>query len=230
MKKISSIIASGGNGSRTGLLQGKQLFLIKNKPLLYYTIKKLRPLTDEIILVIRKQDIEKAKLFFQKKYKKTAFVDKIVSAGKTRLESVKNGLKEVDKDCDIVLIHDGARPFFEKETVLQGIKKTYKSGACILAVPVKDTIKKVIKDKIFKTIKRENLYLAQTPQIFKAEIIKKAYAKVAEKDLAAFTDDSSLVEKILGLEVEIVNSSYQNFKITSLEDMQLAEILIKSKN
>ncbi len=225
--KTVAIITAGGTGKRMG--QPKQFLEIAGKPMLEQTISVFEKANciDEIILVISPEEIEKAKQF---KFKK---IKKIVAGGKERQDSVNNGLKELPNDCEIVAIHDGARPFVEVKIIERAVEEAKKNGAVVVGVPVKDTIKQIAKNKqqtanntktaIIKTVDREQLWQAQTPQVFKKEIILKAYEQGYNK--YKVTDDAMLVEK-LGVPVKMVMGSYQNIKITTPEDLKLAKGII----
>jgi len=209
--------------------QPKQFLEIAGKPMVEQTISifEKADCIDEIILVISPEEIEKAKKF---KFKK---IKKIVAGGKERQDSVNNGLKELPDDCEIVAIHDGARPFVSVDIIEESVREAKKEGAIVVGVPVKDTIKQLqtsnIKHQnkselqIEKTLNRKSLWRAQTPQVFKKEIIVKAYQ--AGYNRYQVTDDAMLVEK-LGIPVKMAMGSYQNIKITTPEDLKLAKGII----
>ena len=167
----SAVILSGGRGKRMGSSLSKQFILINEKPMLYYTIKKFREnkLIDEIILVLPKDEIEYCKKEVLEKY--NIFVDKIVEGGRERQDSVFNGLNAIDNG-DIVLIHDGARPFVTDKIIEDGIKGAKKFKAAAPGVMPKDTIKIKNKDNLSKeTLNREELVAVQTPQVFDYNLI-----------------------------------------------------------
>ena len=220
--KVSAIIAAGGNATRLGQSGGKQLLKLKGSSVISYSINTIRPYVDEIILVIRPEDVPKAEADRQSSL---LDVDKIVAGGNTRTESVLNALRAVNPDCEIVLIHDGARPFVSSSIIINSIESARASGAAVVAVPVKDTIKEAELQNVKQTLDRSKLWSAQTPQTFSFDIIKKAYEKVALSGESTFTDDSALVES-LGYKVTIVLGSDRNFKITTEEDLKFAEYLL----
>ena len=220
--KASAIIAAGGNATRLGKAGGKQLLKLKGSSVISYSINTIRPYVDEIILVIRPEDVPKAEADRQASL---LDVDKIVAGGNTRTESVLNALRAVNPDCEIVLIHDGARPFVSSSIIINSIEAARASGAAVVAVPVKDTIKEAELQNVKQTLDRSKLWSAQTPQTFSFDIIKKAYEKVALSGESTFTDDSALVES-LGYKVTIVLGSDRNFKITTEEDLKFAEYLL----
>ena len=221
---VSAIILAGGKGKRMGKDISKQFILVKDKPIIYYTIKKFSDckLIDEIILVLPKDEIEYCKKEVLEKY--SLKVDKIVEGGKERQDSVYNGLKAV-KNSDIVLIHDGARPFVSKRIMLEGIENAKKYGAAAPGVMPKDTIK--VKDELSfskETLKRESLIAIQTPQVFKKDIIVKCHERVRE-DNVSVTDDTMVVEKY-GYKVYLYDGDYTNIKVTTPEDLILCEYLV----
>jgi 2-C-methyl-D-erythritol 4-phosphate cytidylyltransferase len=221
---VSAIILAGGKGKRMGKDISKQFILVKDKPIIYYTIKKFSDckLIDEIILVLPKDEIEYCKKEVLEKY--SLKVDKIIEGGKERQDSVYNGLKAL-KNSDIVLIHDGARPFVSEKIILEGIENAKKYGAAAPGVMPKDTIK--VKDELSfskETLKRESLIAIQTPQVFKKDIIVKCHERVREDNISV-TDDTMVVEKY-GYKVYLYDGDYTNIKVTTPEDLILCEYLV----
>lgn len=221
---VSAIILAGGKGKRMGKDISKQFILVKDKPIIYYTIKKFSDckLIDEIILVLPKDEIEYCKKEVLEKY--SLKVDKIIEGGKERQDSVYNGLKAL-KNSDIVLIHDGARPFVSEKIILEGIENAKKYGAAAPGVMPKDTIK--VKDELSfskETLKRESLIAIQTPQVFKKDIIVKCHERVRENNVSV-TDDTMVVEKY-GYKVYLYDGDYINIKVTTPEDLILCEYLV----
>jgi 2-C-methyl-D-erythritol 4-phosphate cytidylyltransferase len=213
--KISAILLAAGKGERFG--EKKQFIKLKGEPLFQYSLNTLNKIDeiDEIILVLPEEDIERIKIFSFKNVKK-------VKGGDERQESVYNALKEIESD--IVIVHDAARPFATESMFLDGIKNIKKGyDGSITAIKAKDTIKKVKDNKVIETLNREELYIVQTPQTFKTEILKKAHEKAIEYKFVG-TDDSSLVERIGG-NITINKGSILNFKITTKEDLILANCL-----
>ncbi len=214
----TSIIVGAGNGSRMGNLD-KVFMQIKERPVLAYSILAFEKsdFIDEIILVVRENRKNDAmQLIELYNFKK---VKEIVSGGETRQESVYNGLTKIKK-AGIVLVHDAARPLIDEKTIYDCIKNAEEYKAAIVAFPIKDTVKRG-DGFIEKTIDRNNLYLAQTPQAFQYEILKKAYENAKNNNFNG-TDDSSLVERIVQ-KVKIVPGSIKNIKITTPEDIYFAE-------
>ena len=231
--KVSAIIAAGGNASRLGKQEGKQLLELAGHPVIYYSIKTLRPLVDEMILVIRPEDVETASLLFPPSKNSDTphdrpLVDKIIPGGATRTESVRNALNAVSADSELVLIHDGARPFVTETLIRDCLTAAHRHGAAVAAVPVHDTIKQVSTDGFVQhTPNRAELRAAQTPQVFRSDWLKQAYASLAPE--SSFTDDASLVEA-LGYKVNIVEGDYRNLKITTEEDLCWAQEYLQCHN
>lgn len=220
----TAIIVAAGSGTRFGSKTPKQFLEIADKPLIFHTLDRFENCVsiNEIILVLSENEIENFQKLAQK-YQITK-LKKIVTGGKTRAESVSNGLQAVDKNCKIVAVHDGARPLVSPEEISQTIEKAKETGAVCLVGKVSDTIKEIsTDDKIISTIDRNNLRRALTPQTFRVEILKKAFANADLTEAA--TDECFLVEK-LGYEIAIVEGSAKNIKITTPEDFILAEKLL----
>lgn len=219
----SVIIVAGGSGSRMNMNINKQFIKINEKEVIAHTIDKFykNEYIDEIILVVKEDEIDYFKENIIKKYGYKNI--KIALGGKERQDSVYNGLKIVDKNCDMVLVHDGARPFVSKEIIKKAVTETKK--ASVIGVRVKDTIKVVNNNEIISTPNRNTLWAIQTPQTFKYDLLKRAYEKAYEENFYG-TDDSSLVEN-LGEKVNIIEGSYENIKITTKEDLNMAYQTIK---
>ncbi len=228
---ISVIIAAAGKGKRMGKGFNKQYIFLENRPILAHTVEVFENLDfiDEIILVAGKNEIGFVRENIIDKYdfKKVA---RIVEGGTERQDSVYNGLKAVDNNCDIVLVHDGARPFITGDIIKKGIDAAGNTGACVVAVRAKDTIKVIGKNmEVDHTPDRETLWAVQTPQIFKYKLLLEAY-ETLQIDNIKVTDDAMLIEKI-GRPVKVVEGSYENIKITTPEDLILGKgILAKREN
>ena len=220
----TAIIVAAGHGTRFGAGKPKQFLEIHGKPLIIYTLLKFEncAAVDEIVLVLSASEIENfTRLVEGHRLKK---LKKIVGGGKNRAESVLNGLKSVDeKTAEIVAVHDGARPLVTVEEITRTIEKAVETGASCLTAAVTDTIKEVANGNIVRTIDRANLRRALTPQCFRYDILKRAFAENEIGEIV--TDECFLVEK-LGVEVSIVEGNAQNIKITVPEDLILAEKLL----
>ena len=223
MSYVSAIVLAAGRGSRFKSRTPKPLAKVNAKPIIVYSLKTLsqHPQVRDIIIVTNAQN-ERGVNAVVRKYR-ISKVTAVVEGGRRRQDSVYNGLRHLRKETDIVLIHDGVRPFLSRNTISQSIKKAALFGAAVAAVPVKYTIKKVNGSTVRETIDRDGLWEIQTPQAFKKELILAAYAKFAKTDV---TDDAMLVEK-LGAEVKVCPGSYQNIKVTTIEDLVIAGAIAK---
>ena len=223
MSKNIVIIVCSGIGKRMNSNVPKQFIKINDKPIVCYTIDKFENCNyiDEIIIVTNKEYIDyfKNSIINDYNYKK---ISAVIEGGKERLNSVYNGINYIKCNKDsIVLIHDGVRPFIDEKDIISIIEKTKIYDACILGVKVKDTVK-ICKDGFIQTTpNRENIWLAQTPQAFKYNIIKEAYEYAFNNNLFV-TDDASVVENF-GFKVKIIEGNYSNIKITTKEDFKFFE-------
>lgn len=219
-----AIIVAAGSGTRFGSKIPKQFLEINGKPILIYTLEQFEKCAaiNEIKLILSESEIEKFQLTLEK-FTFTKPIE-IIKGGATRAESVRNGINSIDFDrCEIVAVHDGARPFVLVEEIAQTVEKAKETGAVCLTAKVTDTIKTTKDGKIVGTIDRETLRRALTPQTFRFEILQKAFAP--ENFDANATDECFLVEK-LGCEIAFVDGSQKNIKITTREDFALAEIFL----
>lgn len=236
--KATVIVVAAGKGRRFRSKEKKPFAKLGKRPLLIYALLTFQksPLIDDVVLVVDKSSIEKAERLV-KRYRINK-VKCVIKGGRLRTQSVKNGLARVDKDSDVVLVHDGVRPFVHNGLVKEAVNAAVKFGAAILAHPVKPTIK-ISKDGSFVsyTPERRHLWEAETPQVFRKHIIDRAYKKICanrlfttldSEYLTGFTDDSSLVE-LLGVKVKIIKGDYRNIKITTVEDLKIAEALLRNK-
>lgn len=222
--RVVAIVPAAGYGKRLGAGKKKPFVLLRNAPIASYALKVLDdcPLIDAIIVASEKSCIKDFKVLIDR-YGFKKIID-VIAGGKTRQASVANCIRRIPPSYDIVLIHDAARPFVDETVIKESIILAGKFGACIVAVPEFDTVK--LADKrlfVKKTLDRKKIYRAQTPQTFRYDVIKKAYG--AFKKSGAFTDDAGLVEN-LGMKIKILEGSYRNIKITTKEDLRLAEVLL----
>jgi 2-C-methyl-D-erythritol 4-phosphate cytidylyltransferase len=225
--KADAIIVSAGKGQRFVEGTKKQFFLLADKPILTHTLDKFEncPLIDSILLVVGQEDMDYClkEIIEKNRYRK---ISQIVPGGKRRQDSVKNGMDALSRDANIVVIHDGVRPFVTRGMIEDSIHSAQRFGAVVLAMPVKETIKIANADgTVLKTLDRESLWQIQTPQTFQAHVIKEAYQKATENGFVG-TDDASLVER-LGMKVHILPGSYTNIKITTPEDLILASLFLR---
>lgn len=221
--RVIAVVPAAGSGKRLGSRVKKPFVLLKGKPLAARTLSALEssPAIDRIIVAAEKSCIKNFKDLVRRfGFKK---ITEIVAGGRTRGESVRNCLDRIGPCYDIVLIHDAARPFIDAGTIARSVKTAEKFGACIVAVPESDTVKVVGKDlSVKKTVDRNKIFRAQTPQVFKRDLIVKAYGGRVKRGV---TDDAGLVEQ-MGMRVKVVKGSCRNIKITTAEDLKLAEVLL----
>jgi len=223
---LSAIIVAAGQGLRLKTAAFKPLVKIGKLPVIIYSLNTLdkHPQIDEIIIVVNAKNQRAIKRLIKNySFKK---IKSFVLGGRRRQDSVYNGLKMVSENSDWALIHDAARPFIDCQAITKVILAAKKTGAAILGVPVKATVKSIKSGgMVDRTLDRSNLWEIQTPQVFKKELILEAYKKYCQENV---TDDASLVEK-LGKKVKIVLGSYENIKITNKEDLLFAETISKRK-
>jgi 2-C-methyl-D-erythritol 4-phosphate cytidylyltransferase len=223
---VGAIIVAAGKGSRMGLGYNKVLTLVSGKPVIEWTIQSFinSKLIENLVLVISPEDEEAMKKICLPYINEVNLA--IVNGGADRQDSVYNGLKALPESVELVLIHDGARPFIDKEIIERSIENARKYGAACCGMPVKDTIKVIDEQKtIISTPNRNFLWSAQTPQAFHYDIIFQSYKYACEKDIK-FTDDAGIAEAA-GYKVFMFEGSYRNIKLTSAEDLLFAELLVK---
>jgi 2-C-methyl-D-erythritol 4-phosphate cytidylyltransferase len=214
------IIVAAGSGKRFGNKVPKQFLKLNDKPMFLWSVDAFLSIKSfkQIIVVVPSDVLQSLATRY-----KTIF--ECVSGGKERFDSVKNGLALVRDDIDFVAVHDAARPLISKKDILSVLKEAEKTKAAIAVEKTKDTIKLVSNNnKILKTLDRTFLRNAQTPQIFKSTLLKKAYSK---KISANITDDSQLIEN-LKIKVSAIETKFPNFKVTTKQDFALAEKLLRS--
>ncbi len=217
---ISLIIPAAGVGNRFSANIKKQFTEIDGRPLIYWTIKRLLTAYnfDELIIGLNQDDIQ--------------FMDRVISdlklnipniyaeGGKERANTVLNCL--LKSNCSYAAVHDSVRPFVSNQVVINTIDKAYQSNAAICGMPVRDTVKKVKGSIIEKTVPRDNLFLAHTPQVFKKDIIVNALHAALENNIIV-TDEASACE-YAGIQVDTVLSNYENIKVTYAEDISLIQL------
>jgi 2-C-methyl-D-erythritol 4-phosphate cytidylyltransferase len=227
--KVVAVVPAGGTGKRMGAGTPKQFLMLDGVPMMLHALRVLErtPGVTEVILVVPKEERDRALSEVVERYglKK---VLKVVPGGATRQESVHHGLNEVDDDVEIVVVHDAVRPFITEDRIERSIEAARRHGGAIVAVPMKDTPKQAGPDRLIqRTLDRTELWLAQTPQTFRRALVVEAYRTAAMAHVHA-TDDAALVER-LGHKVAIVEGSWENIKITTPEDMILAEAILAAR-
>jgi len=227
--KVVAIIVAGGSGKRMGNSRSKQYLLLGGVPILVHTLRTFEraAVINHVVLVVPENDIDYTRHSIVEQHQ-ISKVKHIVAGGMQRQDSVRNGLGIVSDENEIVVIHDGVRPFVSEEIINASVQKAFEEDAVTVGVAVKDTVKSVDGNGLIKeTLKRDTLWLTQTPQAFKREIIKRAYQKAYEDNIYG-TDDASLVERI-NIKVRMIKGSYDNIKITTPEDIELGEYLLKAR-
>lgn len=222
---VTAIIVAAGKSERMGTGTDKAFLNLGPKPVLAWSLLAFERCSDvdQVVLVVRKDQIMATKALVR--MFGISKIRAVVSGGAKRQDSVMNGLKEVDSDTRIVVIHDGARPCVKPETITETVKLARRTGAAVVGCHIWDTVKVVEKGTtVARTEDRTKLWSVQTPQAFSASIIRRAYANVAAKKLDV-TDDASAVE-LLGEPVKIYETNTPNLKITTVEDLQLAAAVV----
>lgn len=222
--KVGAIIVAAGASRR---MQGvdKVFTEVGGQPLLVRVLAVFQSCSavDEVVLVLARKNVERGRrLVRERSYSK---VTAVCHGGPRRQDSVREGLRRL-MNCDWILIHDGARPCVTADLIERGLLAAQQTGAAIAAVPVKDTVKIVTRRGfIQQTPERQSLWIAQTPQVFRRDLISEAYREADDK----VTDDAALVER-LGHKVEVYMGSYQNIKVTTPEDLAIAEVLLRNSD
>lgn len=239
-KRCTAIVLLAGQGKRIGASVQKQYIELNGKPVIYYTLKAFQEseVIDDIVLVVGKGQIPYVSDEIVRKYHFTK-VDAIVEGGKERYDSVWQGLKVIaDREEGLVaagqggyvFIHDGARLFVNEDILKRGYETVDEFGACVAGMPSKDTVK-LIDDNGFavNTPERKYVWVVQTPQIFKTSLIIEAYSRLMREECINVTDDAMVVEQVMGMPVKLFEGSYENIKITTPDDLEIAEAFLNEK-
>lgn len=234
-EKTSAVVLAAGSGSRMHSKVKKQYMEVNGKPLIFYALQKFQEsFIEEIVLVVSKGDIEYCQKEIVEKYNFSK-VKKIVEGGKERYDSVRNGLHALSSDTRYVMIHDGARPFITEDILERALNGARENKACVVGMPVKDTIKIIDENKFaIETPNRSLLWLVQTPQTFEYKLILDLYDQLEEKSEELkkkrinITDDAMVVETLSDVRVKLIEGSYDNIKITTPEDIRTAEDIIRT--
>jgi 2-C-methyl-D-erythritol 4-phosphate cytidylyltransferase len=233
--KVTVILPAAGLGTRMGRAvpekagtSRKQFMLLDGSPILLHTIRKFASTlaVSEIVVALRPEDMEWVReLLRVEKFGKPV---RLVEGGDSRQESVEHALATLDAGTELVAVHDAVRPFIEHNVLEKVFAEAEECGAAIVGIVPVDTVKQVHRNKIRQTIPRERLILAQTPQVFRFDLLKGAFAKAREDGFAG-TDESSLVERLDQVEVSVVPGSDRNLKITKPSDMDLARLFLSEE-
>ena len=235
-KKISAVVLAAGKGTRMHSDVPKQYMLLDGRPVIYYALQTFQEsFVDEIILVTEAGEEEYCRRQIVEKYGFTR-VKAITAGGKERYDSVRNGIACVSAESRYLFIHDGARPFVSARILQDALENVRLYGACVAAMPVKDTIR-IADEKGFSvsTPRRDRVWLMQTPQVFETPLIREAYDRLRrETDRLSgqgvqITDDAMVVETFMNHPVKLFAASYENMKITTPEDLITAEGFLRKR-
>lgn len=228
----AAIVLAAGQGKRMGTKIQKQFLEIEGKPVLYYALEAFEAsaVIDAVVLVVGEGLVEYCQNEIVDKYQFHK-VKKIVVGGKERYDSVYFGLRALmELAPDYVFIHDGARPFVDDHMLKRAYDEVRKTKACVVGMPVKDTIKVVNENGIVvETPERKSLWQVQTPQVFSYDLIREAYFELIGNKEIHVTDDAMVLETVKGISVKLVEGSYENIKITTPEDLFIAEAFLKKR-
>lgn len=225
----TAIVLAAGQGKRMNSSVQKQFLEIGGKPLIYYSLKCFQEssLIRDIILVTGEEFVSYCKKEIVNKYGFTK-IKRVIAGGKERYDSVYQGLLACE-DSEYVLIHDGARPFITQEILERGMEGVKETGACVIGMPSKDTVKISDEDGfVQETPDRNTVWTVQTPQIFSYPLIRVAHDKIRQGNMSGITDDAMVVEQESGARIRLVKGSYMNIKITTPEDLDVAEKILKN--
>ena len=232
--KATAIVLAAGQGKRMQSKVQKQYMLLEGKPILYYSLKAFEEsFVDNIVIVVGKGEEEYVKKEIIDKYglKK---ITAITNGGKERYHSVAAGIEAINWDCDYCMIHDGARPFLTQQILKRAIEGAKETKACVVGMPVKDTIKIVDENHdVESTPNRSRVWLVQTPQTFDFSLIKNAYERLIQEEEklihngVQITDDAMVVEYFENIKVRLVEGSYTNIKITTPDDLDVGREYLK---
>jgi len=225
---VTAIVPAAGGGSRFGGLVRKQFIVLDGLPILSHTLRSLAASDALAAMIVVVPPGEESRGRDAVRAARVDIETEVVSGGQERQDSVYNGLQRAKPDTDLVLIHDGVRPFVSREVILAAIGAASEWGAAVTAVPVTDTIKRVDSaGLVVDTPERGHLWAAQTPQVFRYSLLIQAHRAVRGQGIVA-TDDAVLVER-MGVKAKVVSGSSENLKITSEDDLPLAELILRRR-
>ena len=225
-ERVGIVVVAGGSGSRMGAVLPKQFLEIAGRPILVRTIERMREALPEaeIVVVLPEAHVE----FWRECYAKAdcRVEHRVALGGATRFDSVASGIAALSDDCQLVAVHDGVRPLLSVDMIRRGVECARESGAAVPVIAVVDSIREVDSEGSH-VVDRSRLRAVQTPQVFRADLLKKAYAEVGARlaDRAKATDDASVVE-MAGYEVTLYDGEPQNLKLTTPTDLSVAEVIL----
>ena len=228
MMRVVALIPAAGQGRRLAVAVAKQYLVVGGMPILARTLRAFNnnPLVDGIVLAVGAGQLEALEGTVLGPYPCHKLLQ-VVAGGIERQESVARALDAVPAECEVVVVHDGVRPLVTHDVLTAVIETAQESGAALAAVPARDTVKQVQGRVIQATLDRESIWLAQTPQAFSADLIRRAHL-VAARDGIRGTDDAALVER-LGVAVKVVLGSEENIKVTTAADLVVAEAILAAR-
>jgi 2-C-methyl-D-erythritol 4-phosphate cytidylyltransferase len=226
--RVVAIIPAAGVGRRMGSAVGKQFLHLRGIPILAHTLKVFdqSPEVDGIVLVVAPQQRQALATEVLGPHPCEKLLQ-VIDGGSERQDSVANGLRAIPLECELVAVHDGVRPLVSIDLLEAVLAVARQHGAAIAAIPAGDTVKQAENQKVVATLERETVWLAQTPQAFHTNLLRRAYDKAAE-DGVVVTDDAALVERI-GVAVHLVRGSSENIKVTTPSDLIVAEAIIAGR-
>ena len=227
--QVISVIPAAGSGTRMGSARSKQFMDLCGKPLLAVTLERFQKcdLVGGIVVVVPQHNVDYCKREIVDRFELTK-VAKVIAGGERRQESVSKGIEAVSNSSKWILVHDGVRPLVTAELIEKVIRAAQTYRAVIPGIPVNDTVKEVdSRGRVLKTVERRALWAIQTPQIFWREDIQAAHRKAVEEGWGGVTDDALLIEKT-GIPVEVIEGDETNIKITTVKDLELARLLLRS--
>jgi 2-C-methyl-D-erythritol 4-phosphate cytidylyltransferase len=219
---IGFVLVAGGRGRRYGGALAKQFLPLAGVPLLVWSARRLATLRDlgSFVVVATPEEHERCRVLLAP----LALSLRLADAGAERQQSVASGLAALEPGCEIVVVHDAVRPLVDPVSIAACVAAAHESGAAMLAIPIADTVKRADGGIVTATVPREGLWLAQTPQVFRSDVLRRAHHEAARLGFVG-TDDAALVER-LGLPVRIVEGSHLNRKITTPDDLAWAEAIV----
>ncbi|MBI2209787.1 MAG: 2-C-methyl-D-erythritol 4-phosphate cytidylyltransferase [Deltaproteobacteria bacterium] len=225
--RVNAVIVAAGEGKRMGANVPKPFLPLGGRPLILHTLSRFATSqVRKLVLVAAAGDISRYPKLIQSDPQLSGLEFVFQAGGPRRQDSVRHGLSRLDPDCEVVVIHDGARPFVAPEIIDRCVEAAFREGAVVVGVPVSSTVKVVSSSRRVKeTPPRDRLWEIQTPQAFQTEIIREAFRKASRKDTDV-TDDATLVER-LGRSVAVLEGMRTNIKITVPEDLLFAEALLR---
>ncbi|MFQ5918169.1 MAG: 2-C-methyl-D-erythritol 4-phosphate cytidylyltransferase [Candidatus Binatia bacterium] len=224
---VNGLIVAAGEGKRTGKKTPKAFLSLAGRPMILHTLGRFATCENvrKVILVTLDSEVFRCQELIRSDARLRSLECVVKPGGPRRQDSVEQGLACLDADCEVVVIHDGARPFVSSRLIDRCVEIAFEKGAVVVGVPVRDTIKVVTADsRVRETPPRKSLWEIQTPQVFRVELIREAYLRAAQEDLEV-TDDAMLVER-LGASVAVLQGEKTNIKMTFEEDFLFGEALL----